>query len=586
MLGYVEAAVDTQLDLLDRYAPAIMQACTPHETQEPWVRGLRLLCQGLTQYFRTRFHEVGRPMRQALPLLAEGQLAVLEGVGEFVMGGNFRSLGQLDRSLHHLLRSAHLLEEQEELAVYRVLCYYQMGEVNSYVEDFEAAEQCYLIASQVGESLQNKTGLYRVYNGLANLYLATEKYEEAQAWLDKSLAIEGISPAQRSRSYCDLGLLYYQQGEYAEAERWLAHSYQLRMEHQLRDAASTSLIGLSKALIAQSRYQEALEHLAQALEITQEFRAQTKRTEVYHLMAQVHHQLQNWREAADAYAQHDALQGMQSYKQLRNIYRLKNDQILEQKQHIESIHRKVQASIRYAERIQNALLPTDVIMQEHLVDGFVIYQPKDIVAGDFYWVTRIGDWVLFAAADCTGHGVPGALMSVVCHNALNRAIREYGHTTPAGILGCVRDLVIQEFTHDQEVMMSDGMDIALCAWQGHQLYFSGAYNPLVRIRQGEVTKIRGDRQPIGKFTRPKPFTNHYLEVQPGDMIYLFTDGLPDQFGGPEGKKLTYGRLETWLLQASELPTAQQGPFLKKALSQWKGKEMQVDDMCLVGMRIP
>ncbi|HAP65050.1 MAG TPA: hypothetical protein DCR93_38080, partial [Cytophagales bacterium] len=170
--------------------------------------------------------------------------------------------------------------------------------------------------------------------------------------------------------------------------------------------------------------------------------------------------------------------------------------------------------------------------------------------------------------------------------ALNLAIREFGHTTPAGILGCVRDLVIHEFTHEEEVQVSDGMDIALCAWQGQNLYFAGAYNPLVLIRQGEVTKVKGDRQPIGKFFRPQPFTNHQLEVQSGDMIYLFTDGFQDQFGGPKGKKLTYGRFEKWMVEASKLPTSQQVPYLEEALAEWRGKEIQVDDICVVGMRIP
>jgi serine phosphatase RsbU (regulator of sigma subunit) len=214
------------------------------------------------------------------------------------------------------------------------------------------------------------------------------------------------------------------------------------------------------------------------------------------------------------------------------------------------------------------------------------------VAGDFYWFHAFEgkneSRVLIAAADCTGHGVPGAMVSVVCSNALNRAVKEFGVTQPSMILDKVRELVIETF-EKSENEVKDGMDISLLSvYQTNDkasIEWSGANNPLWVIQNNELGEIKADKQPIGKYAAQQPFTNHTLELKKGDSVYLFTDGVADQFGGPNGKKFKYKQLKEILLANSSKNPNHQRDVLERSFEEWKGKLEQVDDVCVIGIRI-
>jgi len=259
-------------------------------------------------------------------------------------------------------------------------------------------------------------------------------------------------------------------------------------------------------------------------------------------------------------------------------------QIEEQKAQIQESHEEIQASIAYAKRIQNAILPPDKLIAKNLPESFVFYQPKDVVAGDFYWMQVQGGKVHFAVADCTGHGVPGAMVSVVCNNALNRSVKEFGQSSPGEILDKARQIVIEEFEKSEEDV-KDGMDIALCTLEGSSLQYAGAHNPLWIIRKGELLETKADKQPIGKFDLMSPYTNHSLNVEKGDLIYLLTDGFPDQFGGPKGKKFKYKQLKNLLLEIKDFPMPEQKIRIQKSLTSWMGDLEQVDDVCLMGVKL-
>lgn len=243
-------------------------------------------------------------------------------------------------------------------------------------------------------------------------------------------------------------------------------------------------------------------------------------------------------------------------------------------------------SIHYARRIQAAILPSDRIFKENLGESFILYKPKDIVAGDFYWTELTDNHLFFAVADCTGHGVPGAMVSVVCHAALNRAVKEFQLRRPAEILEKVRELVIATFEKSDEVVM-DGMDIGLCSLHVNkrELEYAGAYISLHLVRKGELMEIKADRQPIAKFTDHRPFSNHVLSLEKGDTIYLFSDGFADQFGGATGKKLRIKVLKSMLLGLAGKPADEQKKELEKQFENWKGKLDQVDDVTLLGLII-
>jgi len=241
-------------------------------------------------------------------------------------------------------------------------------------------------------------------------------------------------------------------------------------------------------------------------------------------------------------------------------------------------------SIKYAKRIQSAILPSDNMLQKALPNSFVLYKPKDIVSGDFYWLEEIDGIKFFAVADCTGHGVPGAMISVICHNALNRAVREFYLLQPSRILDKTRELIVKEFEKSEE-SVSDGMDITLCCIKDNKLQYAGAHNPLWICRNNELIETKADKQPIGKFEFSTKFTNHEIELQTGDLIYLNTDGYADQFGGPEGKKMKRKYLKSYLTEISSMPLVQQKSRLDTTFEEWKGTFEQIDDVCIMGVKV-
>lgn len=272
-----------------------------------------------------------------------------------------------------------------------------------------------------------------------------------------------------------------------------------------------------------------------------------------------------------------------------------NQIIAKQKEEVELQHQELEAknqeitdSIQYAKRIQMAILPPDKMFKSHLPDSFVLYKPKDVVAGDFYWLSHTDDLVLFAAADCTGHGVPGAMVSVICNNGLNRSVREFGLTDPGQILDKTRELVIREFEKSEEDV-KDGMDISICALSKKtgQLAWAGANNPIWIIRSGssEIEEIKGDKQPIGVYELSKPFTTHSIQLDQGDSLYLFSDGYADQFGGENGKKYKSGKFKKTILEIAGLPMSDQAKALDERFESWRGSIEQIDDVCVIGVKV-
>jgi len=260
--------------------------------------------------------------------------------------------------------------------------------------------------------------------------------------------------------------------------------------------------------------------------------------------------------------------------------------VAKQKTLLEHQNKEVTDSINYAERIQKAILPSHRLIESYLPKSFVVYLPKDIVSGDFYWVEKKGNKVFFAVADCTGHGVPGAMMSVIGQNALNRVINEFGLTKPSEILDKLSTLVEEAFSKSGSDVR-DGMDISLCSLDAanNKLEYAGANNPLYVYTNNELKEIKATKQPIGRFESKVPFVNHEVTVKTGDAVYLFSDGIADQFGGPDGKKYKYKRVKELLLQNHTKPHSEQKNNIITEFVSWKAKQEQIDDVCLMGIKI-
>jgi serine phosphatase RsbU (regulator of sigma subunit) len=268
----------------------------------------------------------------------------------------------------------------------------------------------------------------------------------------------------------------------------------------------------------------------------------------------------------------------------------KNNIINIQKNIVEDQHRDITDSIKYAKRIQEAILPPLNFWNKILPNSFILHLPKDVLSGDFYWIEETEDYTYVAAADCTGHGVPGALISIVNFNLLNKAVLEKNLVTPSEILDAV-NLWLTESLHQTygESAVRDGMDITLIAIHKHsnEVLFAGANNSIYKISNSELKQIKGDKFPVGAFIEDKiqKFTLQRFTAEKGDCIFLFSDGFADQFGGPKGKKYKYLPFQQKLISIIDINIAQQSHMMRQEFMDWKGNHEQVDDVLLIGIKI-
>jgi serine phosphatase RsbU (regulator of sigma subunit) len=267
------------------------------------------------------------------------------------------------------------------------------------------------------------------------------------------------------------------------------------------------------------------------------------------------------------------------------------DQIRHQSRLLEERNNEIMESIRYAKRIQEAVLVEKKHVSSHLPEHFIYFRPKDIVSGDFYWAQEKDGFLYVAAADCTGHGVPGGFLTMLGIAFLNEILSQKSLLTPAQILGELRDKFIKELRLQDS--SNDGMDISLVRLEYHQenesneLLWAGANNPLwVVSNEGKkFIELKADKQPIGKSDVQKPFTDTSLQLRKGDLVYLFSDGYHDQFGGENGKKLKKSGFKELILSLSKLSINEQNKSLDQYYENWKGNTDQVDDICVIGLRI-
>ena len=285
------------------------------------------------------------------------------------------------------------------------------------------------------------------------------------------------------------------------------------------------------------------------------------------------------------------------YRDLEQKVKDRTAEVVAQKEEIEcqrdllaEQQKHIMDSIQYSKRLQTAILPTHEFIKELFPESFVYYKPKDIISGDFYWFHQHGNKRYFSAIDCTGHGVPGALVSMVGQNWLNYAVKDLQLEKPSEILDALNNGVKATFKEkDDDTSVKDGMDLALCCvdYDTMTLEFAGAYNPVLIISNGEHTQIKGDKFPIGAFFRGNAgaFTNHTVKVNRNDIVYVFSDGFADQFGGPDNFKFLTKRFRELLIQIHQKPLAEQYEILDSTLRDWVGSLEQVDDITVIGIKI-
>jgi serine phosphatase RsbU (regulator of sigma subunit) len=264
------------------------------------------------------------------------------------------------------------------------------------------------------------------------------------------------------------------------------------------------------------------------------------------------------------------------------------EEIQTQSGKLEILYKHVTDSIRYAKRLQDAILPPNALVKQILPESFILFKPKDIVSGDFYWLNQKGDRILVAAVDCTGHGVPGAFMSIVGNNMLNQVVKDFDIKDAGDVLNKLNTLAAATISQKSEDgAVRDGMDLSLCIIDRAKMTmdFAGANNPLYYFHNGEYREVKPDKIPIGYYSEEaKTFSNNHLKFEKGDTCYIFSDGFADQFGGPKGKKFMVNQFRNLLIRIHKLPMDEQKAILHQTIEMWRGGLEQVDDILVIGFR--
>ncbi len=475
-----------------------------------------------------------------------------------------------------------------------------IGNVYSNQANYAEALKYYLTFLKLSEEIGDKQGVAYAYSNIGEVNIVQKNYEEA---LKNNLASLKIAEELGEKyiiagNYISIGILNIKLHKFEEAKKYLYDGLSLSKEMGNKDDIKRSYSGLSALDSVQGNFKEAYDDykfyiIYRDSLINEEA---TKKT----IQTQMNYEFEKKESLSKAESKKQKLiivfigLGLLIvlvfagfiFRSLR-IRNKQNKIIVEQKIMVEEKQKEILDSIEYALRIQTAILPPKKIVKQYLENSFILYKPKDIVAGDFYWMETTDDLVLFAACDCTGHGVPGAMVSVVCHNALNRAVKEFGLTQPAAILDKTAEIVIENFSKSEEDI-KDGMDISLCAYNAKTktIQWAGANNPLWLLQNGELIETKADKQPIGMNENSKPFTNHKFTLQKGEIIYLFTDGFADQFGGETGqKKLTKKRFKDLILSIQNITLQEQGIALDKFITEYRKEVEQIDDILVMGVKV-
>jgi len=552
---------------------------------------------------------------------------------------------------HKSLSLAKKLDKKKETAI----ALNNIGSLYRNINNYDKALVYFKEALIINEEINDIQNLAYSYGYLGLIYKVKKEDDLALDYFKKSIVIRKKIGDKKGtiHSLNNIGIMMSENGNLKVAEENFLEALNISKETKYAHGIMTVSLQLSNFYYKQHKAKEALEMFKQYIKIRDHLKNESTQKEIIQQQAKYEYEKQKViddaehekqiaieQEAAEkqtilTYATAGGLglvgifllivfNRLKVTRKQKNIIEEQKQEVEQQKEEVELAHseleeknKEITDSIQYAKRIQNAILPPTKVVKEYLSESFIYYKPKDIVAGDFYWMEAPpslpegegnkticsppsgeleGAIVLFAAADCTGHGVPGAMVSVVCNNGLNRSVREYGLTDPGKILDKTREIVVQEFEKSEEEV-KDGMDIALCSLQsnspfeggerGMTLKYAGAHNPLWVIRKDskEIEEIKANKQPIGKFDNPEPYTTHTLELQKGDSIYIFSDGYADQFGGEKGKKLKTTNFKKLLLSIQNETMDKQKQLIDEAFEDWKGNLEQLDDVCVIGVRI-
>ena len=548
----------------------------------------------------------------------------------------YSSQGDIYKALEYFEKSLKIERELgSDIGI--AYCLNSIGEtylkLGSLLNAKKYIDSAYVMRKSMGDEL----GMAQSFENMAELYDTKKNYDSSLVYMHKALEIRENGGEKRDLCFnlFNIGGIYLKLGDLKNAERYAERSKKIAEEIQYPVSIRNVSLLLSEIYEAKNKPQLALDYYKKYVSMrdsvtNEKTQRATIQREVkynyerkltadsirYENQAIVNDALISKQEAelqVKRNQQYLLFGGLSLlfvfliflYNRFRVIRKQKG--IIEiqrassemQRKVVEEKNKEITDSINYAKRIQEAILPSKQVLIDNLKKGFVIFKPKDVVSGDFYWLERANGYIFLAAADCTGHGVPGAMVSVICSNALSKGVLEEGITDTGKLLDRVRELVADRLSRNGE-KVNDGMDISLLAIKENErnansttIKWSGANNGIWIIRNETRTleQISPDKQPVGVYKLSKNFTTHHVDINKGDSLFLFTDGFSDQFGGeylpkmrPGGKKFKSANFKKLLLQIQDKQMDQQKLIIENTFEEWKGSLDQVDDVCIIGIR--
>jgi serine phosphatase RsbU (regulator of sigma subunit) len=491
-------------------------------------------------------------------------------------------------------------------------CFDNISEAYTKLKDYPKAIEYNLKALQIAEQLDDKSDIAFCIGSLGLIYQEQKKFSKAEEFYSKSLKLfEEIGDKNSiSTIESNLGGIYVLTGKFKEAEKYLLKSINTATE--IGDLGGLMLReqNLAELYDTTGRYKEAYIHYQKAMEIKDTIFNQEKQRAL--VQKEMNYEFE--KKEAITKAQHDkviALSEEEKEKQKVVIYSIATGLLMviafagyifyslritrKQKIVIEQQKEKIIDSIDYAQSIQQSVLPEESEIKKHFQESFILYKPKDIVSGDFYWFSKVKEENKFiiAAVDCTGHGVPGAFMSMIGNMLLNQVVNENGITKPSEILELLGSGLKKVLNNRKDRTSVDGMDIALCTidYTRKELQYAGAHNPLYIVHNNKIDIIKADNYEIGskilknKNQENKAYTNHCIPFKENMSIYLFSDGYADQFGENERKRFGKNKFQELLANNQQKSMEQQKELLTIAFEEWKGVSSQIDDILVIGIKL-
>jgi len=522
-----------------------------------------------------------------------------------IKGNIYESFGDYENTLNFWLEALKISGEIKDIESEGEACS-QLGLIYTRLSNFPKALEFFNKGLKIREDLNDENAVASSLNRIGMVLRQTRKYDESLGYYFRSLGIRRRNKQESAIPWTLLGIAntYEDMKKYPEA----ADHYEQGMKGTDKRCRLQCMMGAGRVYSKLGDAEKAEERLEESLSMATELKSHVLIADAYYALA-THYEhikkpnkalnyIKRYMKAKEAYqsaevqtrlSNIEVAHAIERSEQEKEIFRLKNVDLKEAYDIIEEKNHDITASINYASRIQRAILPSFKEIQGLDENIFVLYLPKDIVSGDFYWFSTVGDKLIIIAADCTGHGVPGALMSMLGISFLEEIINTNKITDPGLILDNLSREVVRALRQKGSFTdTKDGMDISICVVDknANKLQFAGAYNNLYLVRKGVLNEYTADKLPIGYNEDPdKKFTTQLIDTQPEDLIYMYSDGYADQFGGANHKKFKYTTLKEKIIEIQNLPLREQRNRLERTFLEWKGKEDQTDDVMVIGYRL-